>query len=155
MLKALPYPTDWGGDGKKPANGPASSNYIAISGKRNYTLADMADERRRVPRYSAHVKASIKLPGESTALAVMVEDLCVLGCLLENGPTLEIHQECDFALTWKGREFQTPAVVAWRGEQGQVGLEFRNTEPANQQLLREVCADFLMKPLVRLSKDHR
>src|SRR5208282_5337934 len=110
-------------------------------------------ERRRVPRYSAHVKASIILPGESTPLPVMVEDLCVLGCLLENGPTLEIHQECNFALTWKGREFQTPAVVAWRGEQGQVGLEFRNTEPANQQLLREACADFLMKPLVRLSKD--
>jgi len=115
----------------------------------------MGSERRRVPRYSAHAKASVKLPGESTALAVMVEDLCVLGCLLENGPTLEIHQECNFALTWKGREFQTPAVVAWRGEQGQVGLEFRNTEPANQQLLREACADFLMKPLVRLSKDHR
>ena len=73
-------------------------------------------ERRRVPRYSAHVKASIKLPGESAALAVMVEDLCVLGCLLEYAPTLEIHQECDFAMTWKGREFRTPAVVAWKGE---------------------------------------
>ena len=95
------------------------------------------------------------MPGENTTLAVMVEDLCVLGCLLESAPTLEIQQECDFALTWKDREFKTSAVVAWRGEQGQVGLEFRNTEPANKQLLREACADFLMKPLVRLSKDHR
>jgi hypothetical protein len=115
----------------------------------------MNEERRRVPRYSAHVQASIKLPGENTAIAVMVEDLCVLGCLLENGPALEVHQECNFALTWKGREFQTPAVIAWRGEQGQVGLAFRDTDPANQQFVREVCADFLMKPLVRLSKDHR
>lgn len=110
----------------------------------------MINERRRVPRYSAHVKGSIQLAGESTDLAVMVEDLCVLGCLLEECPTLEIHQECDFALTWKGREFRTPALVAWRGEQGQVGLEFHNTDPESQQLLREVCADLLLKPLVRL-----
>ena len=114
----------------------------------------MTNERRRVPRYSAHVKASVKPPGESPALAVMVEDLCVLGCLLEYGPTLEIHEECDFAVTWKGRELRTPAVVAWKGEQGQVGLEFHNTNPSNQQLLREICADFLMKPLVRLSEGH-
>ena len=115
----------------------------------------MITERRRVPRYSAHVNASIKLAGESTTLAVIVEDLCVLGCLLESAPTLEIHQECDFNLTWKGKEFQSPAVVSWRGDQGQVGLEFHNTVPANQQMLREICAELLMKPLVRLSRDHR
>lgn len=101
------------------------------------------------------MKASIKPPGESTAIEVMVEDLCVLGCLLEDGATLEIHQECDFAVRWKGREFRTPAVVAWRGEQGQVGLEFHNTDPVDQELLREVCADLLMKPLVRLSEGHK
>ena len=115
---------------------------------------DMTNDRRRVPRYSAHVKASIKLPAESTALAVVVEDLCVLGCLLEYAPTLEIRQECDFAMTWKGREFRTPAAVAWRSDQGQVGLEFHNTDPANHQLLREVCAEFSIKPLVRLPEGH-
>ena len=115
---------------------------------------DMGDERRRVPRYSAHVKASVKLPGESTALGVMVEDLCVLGCLLEYGQTLEVHEECEFAMGWKGREFRSPALVAWRGVQGQAGLEFHNTDPANQQLLREVCADFLTKPLMRLPQSH-
>jgi hypothetical protein len=115
----------------------------------------MNEERRRVPRYSAHLPARIKLPREDTTVAVMVEDLCVLGCLLEKGPTLEVHKECNFALTWKGREFQTPAVIAWRGEQGQVGLAFRDVDSAKQQFVREVCADFLMKPLVRLSKDHR
>ena len=112
----------------------------------------MADERRRVPRYSLHAKASIKMPVENTSLGVLVEDLCVLGCLLEYGPTLEIHQECEFNLTWKGREFRTRAMVAWRGAQGQVGLEFHNTDTMDQQFLREVCADFLMKPLVRLSE---
>jgi hypothetical protein len=110
----------------------------------------MANERRRAPRYSTHLKASVKLPGEGAALAVMVEDLCVLGCLLEYGPTLEIHQECDFAMTWKGREFRTPAKVAWKGELDQVGLEFHDTDPANHHLLREFCADLIMKPLVRL-----
>jgi hypothetical protein len=110
----------------------------------------MTTERRRVPRYSVHVKATIKLPGENTALAVVVEDLCVLGCLLEYAPTLEIHQECDFAVTWKGREFRTSATVAWRGEQGQVGLEFHNVNPASHQMLREFCADFHMKSLLRL-----
>lgn len=112
----------------------------------------MPEERRRVPRYSVHVKASLKLPEQSSDLPVMVEDLCVLGCLLEYGPTLEVHQECDFSLMWKGREFRSHAVVAWKGAQGQVGLEFHGTPPADQQFLREVCADFLMKPLVRLSE---
>ncbi len=114
----------------------------------------MGAERRRVPRYSAHVKASLKLPGDPTTLAAMVEDLCVLGCLLEYGPPLEAHQECEFSLSWKGRDFQSPGLVAWRGELGQVGLEFHNTSPDNQQRLREICADFLMKPLVRLSSRH-
>lgn len=118
-------------------------------------MCHMGDERRRVPRYSAHVKANVKLTSDHRSVDVMVEDLCVLGCLLESGPTLEPHQECEFSLVWKNREIKTPALVAWRGEQGQVGLEFHNTNPENQQLLREVCADFLMKPLVRLSRHHR
>jgi hypothetical protein len=110
----------------------------------------MINDRRRVPRHSAQVQASVKLPAENTALAVVVEDLCVLGCLLEYAPTLEIRQECDFAMTWEGRKFRTPAAVAWRSEQGQVGLEFHDTDPANHQLLREVCSKFSNKPLVRL-----
>ena len=110
----------------------------------------MGIERRRVPRYSVHVNASVKLPKEDAALAVIVEDLCVLGCLLEYGPTLGIHQECEFVMTWKGREFRTPSTVAWKSEQGQVGLEFQNTDAANVQLLRELCADLQTQPLVRL-----
>jgi hypothetical protein len=100
------------------------------------------------------VKATVKMQGEATALAVVVEDLCVLGCLLEYGPSLEPHQECEFSMSWKGRDFQSPAMVAWRGEQGQVGMEFHNTDAINQQRLREICAELLMKPLVRLSSRH-
>ena len=85
----------------------------------------------------------------------MVEDLCVLGCLLENSPNLEPHMECEFFMSWKGRDFQSPALVAWRGEQGQVGMEFHNTDHINQQRLREICAELLMKPLVRLSSRQR
>lgn len=96
------------------------------------------------------MKASIRLPPESTVLAVMVEDLCILGCLLEYAPTLESHLEYDFSMPWKGREFRTPAMVAWKNEQGQVGLKFQNTDPANSELLREICATLLIKPPVRL-----
>ncbi len=115
----------------------------------------MDEEKRRVPRYSARLPARIKLPGEDTPVSVMVEDLGVLGCLLENAPHLELYQECTFSLTWNGREFQTSAVFARRGDHDQVGLEFRDIDPASQQMLQEVCADLLMKPLVRLSKNHR
>lgn len=114
----------------------------------------MSNERRRAPRYSAHMKATIKIAEESTALAVMVEDLCVLGCLLEDAPTLESGQECDFALTWKGRNFRTAAVVAWRNEQGTVGLKFQDTDPANSEYLREICASLILKPPVRLPEFH-
>lgn len=110
----------------------------------------MSQERRRVPRYSAHVKGTIRLPGDNSTLAVMVEDLCILGCQLEYGPTLEVQQECEFALNWKGREFRTVAVVAWKGSEDQVGLEFRNTESSNVELLRQLCGELQMKSLVRL-----
>lgn len=111
------------------------------------------NERRRVPRYSAHVNGSIKLPGENKAFAVVVEDLCILGCMLESCPPLEIRQECEFTMNWKGREFQTAAMVAWKSEQRQVGLEFLDSTPAKLQLLREICSDFIMRPLVQPSKD--
>ncbi len=113
----------------------------------------MKMDRRRVPRYSAHLKATLNVPGESTALALMVEDLCVLGCLLEYAPMLPLRQECEFALDWRGREFRTSAVVAWKNPHGQVGLEFQKSDPASQAFLREICADLRAKPLVRLSDD--
>jgi len=110
------------------------------------------NERRRVPRYSAHVNASIKLLRENSSFAVVVEDLCILGCMLESCPALEIRQECEFAMDWKGREFLTAAAVAWKSEQGQVGLEFLNTTQEKLQMLRQICADFMVKPLTRMSK---
>ena len=111
----------------------------------------MAEERRRVPRFSLHLRVGIKLPGEANALTVKLENMCALGCLLEYAPNLEPQQECEFFMPWKGREFRSRAVVAWKGESGQVGLEFLNTDAENFARLREICAELLMKPLVRLS----
>jgi hypothetical protein len=150
--ETFPRPTDWGSNGKNSVAGSDPFNLRCHFMKGELHFLNM-NERRRVPRYSAHVEASIKLPGENTALAVMVEDLCILGCMLESSPPLEVRQECEFVMSWKGREFQTPAVVAWRSDHGQMGVEFLNTVPAKLQLLREICSDFIMKPLVRLSKD--
>jgi PilZ domain len=117
-----------------------SPNLIAISRRRIYTPG-MFKERRQASRYSAHLKGSLSLPAQNTTLAVVVEDLCVLGCLLEYAASLQVHQECELTVEWKGREFRTPAVVAWYSPQGQAGLSFQNTEPASQQLLREICAE--------------
>ncbi len=127
-------------------------NAIAISKRRNYTPG-MIKERRQVPRYSAHLKASLGVPAENTTLAVVVVDLCVLGCLLDYAASLHVHQACELTMEWKGREFRTPAVVAWNSPQGQAGLSFHDTEPASQQLLREICAELRMKPLVPLVDD--
>jgi hypothetical protein len=110
----------------------------------------MIKERRRVPRYTAHLKASLRLPADNTTLAVVVEDVCVLGCLLEYAPSLQIQTECELTVEWKGREFRTPAVVVWNSPQGQAGLSFQRTETANQEMLRTICAELRMKPLVRL-----
>ncbi len=93
------------------------------------------------------------MAAESASLAVMVEDLCVLGCLLEYAPSLQLHQACELTMEWRGRQFRTPAVVAWKNTQSQVGLEFRNDDAASQALLREICADLRLKPLVRLTED--
>ena len=113
----------------------------------------MTDERRRAPRFSVHVKANIRLPEEDASLAVMLENLCVLGCLLESAPGVEPNQKCEFSMLWKGWQFQTPARVASKGPMGQIGLEFHDTDPDNQYYLREVCAELLMKSLVRLRSD--
>ena len=110
----------------------------------------MVKNRRRAPRYSAHLKASLRLPAEGTTFGVIVEDLAVLGCLLEYAPWLQARQECELAVEWKGREFRTPAVVIWKSVQGKAGLEFGNNDPASQALLREICAELRLKPLVRL-----
>jgi hypothetical protein len=113
----------------------------------------MAMKRRRAPRYSAHLKASLRLPAEGTTFGVVVEDLCVLGCLLEYAPWLQVRQDCELTVEWKGREFRTPAVVVWKDGQGKAGLEFGSNDPASQVLLREICSELRLKPLVRLPED--
>jgi hypothetical protein len=113
----------------------------------------MVTKRRRVARYSAHLKASLSLPAEGTTFEVIVEDLAALGCLLEYAPWLKVRQKCELALGWEGREFRTPAVVIWKNEQGQAGLEFGSNDLDSQALLREICAELRVKPLVRLTED--
>jgi hypothetical protein len=113
----------------------------------------MVMKRRRAARYSAHLKASLSLPAEGTTFGVMVEDLSVAGCLLECAPWLQVRQDCELAIKWEGREFRTPALVIWKNLQSQAGLEFGSNDPASQALLREICAELRLKPLVRLSED--
>jgi hypothetical protein len=113
----------------------------------------MSYERRRVPRYTAHLKGSLHLPGKGSTLPVLVEDLCVLGCLLEYAPSLQVQQECVLTVEWEGRQFRTPALVAWISQQGEVGLAFYNNDPVNQQLLREICGELRLKPLAPLPQD--
>lgn len=115
----------------------------------------MANERRRVPRYTAHLKASLVSGEKSTAIPVVVEDLCVLGCLLEYAPSLQVHQECVLTLDWSGREFRTPATVAWNNRQGQAGLAFHDADAPSQDLLRKICAELRMKPLAPMTGDPR
>jgi hypothetical protein len=113
----------------------------------------MPSKQRRVARYSAHLKASLTLRAEGTTKQVIVEDLAALGCLLECAPWLEVRQKCELSLDWEGRKFRTPAVVIWKNEQGQAGLEFSSNDPDSQALLREICAELRLKPLVRLPED--
>ncbi len=87
-------------------------------------------------------------------LAVEVEDLCVLGCLLEYAPSLQVQQECELTVEWEGRKFHTPAMVAWVSKRGQAGLAFHNPDSANQRLLREICATLRQKPPAPFPKDH-
>jgi hypothetical protein len=115
----------------------------------------MGNERRRVPRYTAHLKASIALPEQRSMITVVVEDLCVLGCLLEYAPSLKPPQECELTVEWNGREFRTPATVAWTSHGGQVGLSFHDTDAPNHELLRKICSELRMKPLVRMAEDLR
>ena len=56
-------------------------------------------------------------------------------------------------MDWEGRELRTPAVVIWKNEQGQAGLEFSSNSPESQALLREILAELRVKPLVRLAED--
>lgn len=115
----------------------------------------MTNERRRVPRYTARLKASLVSVEKSSVITVVVEDLCVLGCLLEYAPSLQVHQECELTLEWSGREFRTPAAVAWNNRQGKAGLSFHDTDASSQDLLRKICAELRMKPLAPMTEDFR
>jgi hypothetical protein len=110
----------------------------------------MITERRQAPRHPTQLKASLNIPDQSAALDVMLEDLCVLGCLLEYAPSLQVHQECKLTMEWKDREFRTPATVAWKNPQGQAGLAFHDGDPANKVLLREICSELRLRPPTRL-----
>ncbi len=113
----------------------------------------MVMKRQRAARYSAHLKASLSMPAEGATYGVMVEDLSMLGCLLEYAPWLQVRQDCELAIKWREREFRTRAVVIWKNLQSQAGLEFGSIDPDGQTLLREILAELRLKPLVRLSKD--
>jgi len=150
-LESQTAPTGGGCLGKT-LGGDRPSNVVAVSRRRNYTPV-MVKNRRRAPRYSAHLKARLSLPAEGTTFGVIVEELSVLGCLLEYAPWLQVRQDCELAVEWKGREFRTPAVVIWKNVQGKAGLEFGSNDPASQALLREICAELRLKPLVQLPED--
>ena len=113
----------------------------------------MSIDRRRVPRYSAHMKGILTLPVTGVKLSVIVEDLCVLGCLLEYAPALQVQQDCELTVEWEGRTFHTQAMVAWISRRGQVGLAFHNNDADNQRRLREICAALRLKPLEALPGD--
>lgn len=108
----------------------------------------MDNERRRVPRYAAHLKGTLAL-AETGSIAVVVEDLSVLGCLVESAPPLQVREEGVLSLEWSGREFQTAATGIWKGPQGQAGLSFHDTDESSQELLRRICGELRMKPLIR------
>jgi len=114
----------------------------------------MSIDRRRVPRYTAHLKGILGLRDTGVQLSVIVEDLCVLGCLLEYAPTLQVQQDCELTVEWEGRKFHTPAMVAWISKNGQVGLAFHNKDPENQRQLREICAALRLKPQEPLPKEN-
>jgi hypothetical protein len=73
--------------------------------------------------------------------------------MLEYAPWLQVRQDCELTMEWKGREFRAPAVVIWKDAQGRAGLEFGSHDLANQALLREICSELRLKPLVQLPED--
>jgi len=111
----------------------------------------MIRERRQVPRYSANLNGRLLVEGSTHS--VVVEDLGVFGCSLNYAPPMTPIQECELAIEWEGRHFRTQAMVAWIKAQSKVGLRFHGTDAENQELLRRVCSELRMKPLVRLKDD--
>ena len=112
----------------------------------------MIKERRQVPRHVANMKGGLRLAGETSTHAVVVEDLCVFGCSIDHPPSMTSHQDCELTVDWEGHQFRTQATVAWIKAQGKVGLKFHDTDEASQAMLRKLCAELRMKPLVRFEQ---
>ena len=107
----------------------------------------MVNERRRVPRYFADVRAALFCYDSGMSAEVLVEILSVQGCCIRGEGIPEAGRRCRLTLRWKNSQIVTEAQVVWKDAQGLAGLRFTSTDQDSVDNLRALCANLRLQPL--------
>jgi hypothetical protein len=113
----------------------------------------MGEERRQVPRYLAELEATLMLRPQGGIVKVKVANLSVTGCCVENAAGLNADQECELAIEWEGQRFRADSEVTWKSTKGEAGLRFLYIDQKSQDLLRSICSNLRLMPLVLRPED--
>jgi len=111
------------------------------------------NDRRQVPRYVAELSAQVSQPLGTPPFRVTLVNLSISGCSLEGAGALQAKQECEIAFEWEDQEFRAEAAVTWKSTKGEAGLKFLFVSLAHQELLKKVCANLRLQPLIPLPEE--
>ena len=106
-------------------------------------------DRRQVPRYIAEFHGQVAQPPGAPPHTVTLVNLSVSGCSLEGAGSLKPGQHCEITFEREGQQFRAEAAVTWKSSKGEAGMKFLYVSPADQEVLKKVCATLRLQPLIR------
>ena len=116
-------------------------------------LKTTMSDRRQVPRYIAEFRAQASQPPGAPPQSVTLVNLSMSGCSLEGADSLKAGQHCEVSFEQEGHQFRAEAAVTWKSSEGEAGLRFLYISPADQEVLRKICATLRLQPLIHREEE--
>lgn len=110
-------------------------------------------DRRQVPRYIAEFHGEVAQPPGAPSQSVTVANLSVSGCSLDGAGSLKTGHHCEITFEREGLLFRAEATVTWKSTTGEAGLKFLYVSPADQEVLKKVCATLRLQPLIHRAEE--
>jgi hypothetical protein len=94
---------------------------------------------RKVPRHEFSITANLH-PARGEFTAVMVRDISLMGCQVENAKVPKVGKLCELYFEWQGTMVGVEAQVVWGDARGRAGLKYQRVDEHAQRCLQELCA---------------